>query len=368
MKKIKEIGIFSINKRAKNIKDCIRFDKGSTSFCFPKEFSTLFTQITKQLKKRYLYYSASGGEKDLKIQIAKFEQRHNRWVSADDIVITHGGMSGFFLIFSLILKPGDEIIANKYCFEGFSLLAEHFNLIQKRVNLSSLSELEKTFSKRTKLIILNSPENPTGRVYSEEEIKMIIEFAKKKKIWVLSHEGTNSIVYSLNKWYGPSLDYEKVIITNSFSKLWFLSGIRIGWIVSKNRDLIEGAARLITFQTLGVNIFDQIFMTEVLKAVDYDSFIEKRLKILKERKKILERELNKAGLEYLPVQGGTNFYVNLKKDTQKLLPIALQNKVAFIPGYLFEEKKSNFARIGFGEVKKKEIKKGIRIIARLIKD
>lgn len=366
MMKIKEIGIFAINQKAKQIKNCIRFDKGSVNFSFPKEVFSLFNHLIKKLKKKYSRYSVSGGERDLKIQIANFEKRNGRLVLPENIVITHGGMSGFFLVFSLILKPGDEIIANKYCFEGFSLLAQHFRLIQKRVNLSSIRDLEKTSSNKTKLIILNSPENPTGKVYTQEEIEAIIGFAKKKKIWILSHEGGNSIVYPPNKWYGPGLDYERLIITNSFSKLLFLPGIRIGWMISKNKDLIENVRRLIAFQTLGINIFDQVFTSEILRTIDYDFFIERRLKILRERKNLLERELKKANLEYLPVQGGTNFYVNLKKDTQRLLPKALKKKVAFIPGYFFEDKKSTFARIGFGEVKKEEIQKGIKIIAKLI--
>lgn len=362
MKKIKEVGILLINQKAKKIKGCIRFDKGSANFKFPKEFLPLFGRLIKELKQKYLHYSLYGGEKDLKSQIVGIEARNGRDLSPKEIVITHGGMANLFLIFSLLLRPGDEIITNKYCFEGFSVLADYFHLIHKKVNLSCPKELEEGITKKTKLIVLNSPENPTGKVYSKEEIEEIVELAKKNKIWILSHEETNTIVYPPSKWCGPDLKYEKVIITNSFSKFWLLPGLRIGWICAKNTRLLENIARLINFQTLGVNIFDQVLITQAIKIINYDSFIKKRLEILKQRKELLEKELKKFGFSYFPVQGGINFYVDLKQDTQKLLPKALKHKVAFVPGFFFEEKKSTFARIGFGDVKKYEIKKGIKIL------
>lgn len=95
----------------------------------------------------------------------------------------------------------------------------------------------------------------------------------------------NKIIYQGKKWAGPSLEYNKVIAVNSFSKYWFIPGIRVGWVASKNERILEEVSKLIYLKSVGVSLFGQIFMAKVLKEIDYEEFLKKRLKILSERKK-----------------------------------------------------------------------------------
>jgi aspartate aminotransferase len=366
---MKEIGILKINERADKIEGCIRFDKGSAKFPFPEEFLPLVEEVKEEIRGKYFHYPKVGGEEKLKEQIAKFEERNGREISPKEIVITHGGMSGLFSSFYLLSKPGDEVITNRYCFEGFSLLIDHFGLIQKRVDLSKIGEIEKAITSRTKIIVLNSPENPTGKVYSKEEIEGIVELAKKKNLWVISDEVMNQIVYGGKKWYGPSLKNDNVLVINSFSKIWFIPGVRVGWIATRDRRLIEELSNFISLQSLGVNLFGQLLMEKVLKEIDLEEFLKKRIEVLERRKKIFEQALEKYKIEPIcKVEGGMNFYLNLKEDTQKLAEKLLEKfKVAIIPGYFFEGKPSTFARLGFGAVNEEEILKGIEIISSVIK-
>src|SRR3989344_6910416 len=122
---MREIGILKINEQAAKMPHCIRFDKGSARFSFPEELLPLIDEVKKDITDRYFGYPVTGGEKVLKERIAELERKNGRSVSSKDIVITHGGMSGISSVLGAITKPGDEVITNKYFFEGVSLAIEH---------------------------------------------------------------------------------------------------------------------------------------------------------------------------------------------------------------------------------------------------
>jgi aspartate/methionine/tyrosine aminotransferase len=361
---MKNIGIVKINEVAEKISGCIRFDKGSGKLPFPEEFFPAIEKVKKEIKGKYFHYPVTGGEESLKKEIVKIEKKHGRNIFNDNITITHGGMSGLFNVFYALSKKGDEVIINKYSFEGFSLLIDHFGMKAKRVDLGNEQELRSAITVKTKFIIFNSPENPTGKIYSRNEIEAIIKLSQEKNIWLVSDEVMSEVTYK--KWSCPDLS-SNVIIINSFSKCWFIPGVRVGWVVAKDKSLINKLSSLISISSLGVNIFGQMMMAEVLASLDYSRFIEKKISLLETRKKLVERYLNEKEIKYLhDVQGGMSFYIDLKKDSQEISKKLLRKGVALIPGYLFEGKKSKYARLGFGAVSENEIKKGIEIIKTVI--
>jgi aspartate aminotransferase len=362
---MRNLGIVEINEQADQIHDCIRFDKGSSKFPFPEEFLSHIDSIKGQIRGNYFYYPATGGERVLKEQIVKVEATNNRSVSPNNTVITHGGMSGLFTIFDVLTKPHDEVIVSDYCFEGFSGLCTHFNLVLKRVNLSHAHEVEKAITSQTRVILVNSPENPTGKVYSKIELDNLLHIAEKHDLWLISDEVMHRIVYDGCAWYSCPMKSKKIIIVNSFSKTWFIPGIRVGWVATTDSDLASKFGHVLSLQSGGVNLFGQLFMAELLAKVNYEVLLQKRLQILSERKAFFETTLNRYKMTYLhQVQGGMNFYLNLQKNskiiTKKLLKKA---GVAIIPGYLFEGRDSCYARVGFGAVTEKEIAEGIKRIA-----
>lgn len=363
---MQDLEILKINEMAEKIPNCIRFDKGSAKFPFPEEFIPFVEKIKKEVRGKYFHYPRKGGEEKLKEQIVQLELKNNRQLSSKDVAVTHGGMSGLFNAFNLLVKPGNEVITNNYCFEGFSALIERFKAEHIRVNLSKAKELEKAISAKSKIIILNSPENPTGKIYSQEEINNIIELAEKRNLWLLSDEVLNQFVYNGNIWQGPSLKNERVIIINSFSKSYFIPGIRVGWIAAKNGRFIKEFNNSIEAQSVGVNLLSQLLMAEIIENVNYEKFLEKRLDVLSKRKNLFEKLLKKNNIVYLhKIEGGMNFYVDLKQDTQKFASKLLPEfSVAIIPGYAFEGKPSTFARLGFGAVSEEEISRGIEAIQR----
>jgi len=277
---MRRIGIIEINEQAEKIPNCIRFDKGSSKFPLPEEVVPHFHKAIENMRDKYCHYPNTGGEPKLKQLIAEIEKKNNRQVSAENITITHGGTSGLFTALSCLTRPGDEIITSQYCFELLSLLTSHFGLTQIRTDFSQIDEVKKAITQKTKLIIFNSPENPTGKVYSQKKINDLAELVEYKKIWLLSDEVMHGVVYNNTFWYGPSTDNERVVTINSFSKTWFMPGGRIGWITSKDKRLAELFGNSLSMQTEGVSLFSQFMMAEALKSIGYEGLLAKRMIIL----------------------------------------------------------------------------------------
>ncbi|MEK7099355.1 MAG: pyridoxal phosphate-dependent aminotransferase [Patescibacteria group bacterium] len=364
---MREIGILDINEQATKIPQCIRFDKGSAKFPFPDELLPLIDEIKQDITNGYFAYPAIGGEKTLKERIAELERKNGRDVSPDDIVITHGGISGIFSTLGVIARSGDEVITNSCFFEGFSLAMDHFKLKHRVVDLSDSAALKSTITPKTRVIILNSPENPTGKVYSPQEISEIETVAKESGIFLLSDEVTNEILYDGIPWTGPSMSNTHAVAVNSFSKNWFIPGIRVGWTVSKEYALNKDIANFLSAQSAGVNLFGQLLMAKALERIDHAQFIEKRLTILSMRRSVMKKALDMQGIHYLfDPQGGMNFYIDVRGDSKEVASRLLERSVAVIPGELFEGKQSHYARIGFGSVDEEAIVRGIASIAEML--
>lgn len=360
--------ILQINQRAEKIKNCIRFDKGSANFPFPKEFLFFFKKASQIIKNKYFSYPSPQGDEELRELIAFFENKRNQRknVKKDDVVITSGGMSGLFGVFSVLFKKGEEVLLNKYSFEGFSLLVKYFSLKEKRVDFSKIEECK--ISKKTKALVFNSPENPTGKVYSKNEVKKILNFCEKNNLYLISDEVMNQIVYDEKTFFGPP-PKENVFIINSFSKAWFLPGLRLGWIIVKNKKFKEKLINFFALQSIGISLLSQIFMREILKKIDYEKFIKKYLKILERRRNIIQNFFLKEKISFLhKVEGGMVFYIETKKDADQVSKVLFQKyKTAVVPGKAFEGKKSTCIRVGFGSVKKEEIMKGLENIKKVIR-
>lgn len=362
------IGILKINELAEKTPGMARFDKGSGRFPFPTEFLSSLDSVKEAVRGKYFHYPQTGGERSLREAIAKWEVRNGRDLKPENITVTAGGMSGLFTFFSLLTRPGDEIITSRTAFEGFTNLAGYFSLRQKRVDLSDIKAVERAITGKTRAVIFNSPENPTGRVYSAEETNNLVELTRRKKVWLLSDEVMNQVIYKGSSWTGPSLREKHVVVINSFSKMWFLSGIRVGWLACINKEVSEAFANFLSIQSTGVSLFGQLLIDKVLRGIDFGNFLKKRLDILEKRRNLVATELKKGKLSYIhDVDGGMNYYVDLRKDSSKvILKLMKEERVALIPGYLFEGKPTSYARLGFGAVNEDEIVRGIASISSVL--
>jgi aspartate aminotransferase len=202
-----------------------------------------------------LEYSYSQGIPELIKSFVKYYKQYNLNYGEEDILITNGGSEA--IIFALIAccDDGDEVLIPEpfYAnYNSFSTMAG-VNVVpittkaEEGFNLPAIEEIEKLVTNRTKAIMINNPSNPTGKVYTKEEIFLIRDLAIRHNLYIISDEVYREFVYDGLEYvsFGSIKELEdRVIIIDSISKRYSACGARIGCVVSKNKDIIYQILKL----------------------------------------------------------------------------------------------------------------------------
>jgi len=201
-----------------------------------------------------LAYSRSEGSETYRTKIAHYYSKNDISVKHDDIIVTTGGSEALLFTFGSIMDKNDEIIIPEpfYAnYNGFSI-ASGINVvpviskIENNFALPPIEDFEKLITSKTKAILICNPGNPTGYLYSKEEIKQLAELVKKHDLFLIADEVYREFVYDGITHYSilqePSLK-EHAIVIDSVSKRYSMCGARIGYLVSKNKDVIKTALK-----------------------------------------------------------------------------------------------------------------------------
>lgn len=203
---------------------------------------------------KVLAYARSEGSEDYRNKLSKYYAKHEIDVTANDIIITTGGSEALLFALGSITDFGDEVIIPEpfYAnYNGFSTangirVVPVESSIDDDFALPPISEFEKRITKRTRAILICNPGNPTGYLYSREEIRKLKELVLKHDLFLISDEVYREFVYSGMKHYSIMSETgleEHAIMIDSVSKRYSMCGARIGCIVSKNRSLIQTALK-----------------------------------------------------------------------------------------------------------------------------
>jgi len=195
-------------------------------------------------------YSRSEGSTEYRSKISKYYARNEIFVKAEDIVVTTGGSEALLFVFGSVMDVGDEVIIPKpfYAnYNGFSTASDVtivpvVSKIEDNFALPPIEDFEKLITKKTKAILICNPGNPTGYLYSKEEIKKLAAIVIKHDLFLIADEVYREFVYDETEHYSilqeKGLDNHAVII-DSVSKRYSMCGARIGCVVSKNKEVIE---------------------------------------------------------------------------------------------------------------------------------
>ena len=201
-----------------------------------------------------LAYSRSEGSENYRIKIADYYKRNAINVSHNDIIVTTGGSEALLFAFGSIMDEDDEIIIPEpfYAnYNGFSTasgvnVVPVISKIEDNFALPPIEEFEKLITPKTKAILICNPGNPTGYLYSKEEIKKLAAIVKKHDLFLIADEVYREFVYDGVSHYSilqePGLE-EHAIIIDSVSKRYSMCGARIGYLVSKNKEVIKTALK-----------------------------------------------------------------------------------------------------------------------------
>lgn len=209
----------------------------------------------KNIDRTVLEYSPSQGFLSLREKIAGYYAGYGMSFSPDQIMVTTGGSEAVLFSFLACLDPGDEIITTDPTYANYIAFASAAGIkvrtimtrIEDNFALPPVEEFEKLISPRTKAILICNPNNPSGSLYTASEMRMLADIVKRHDLFLFSDEVYREFVYG-NAEYVSAGHLEgvdsNVVILDSFSKRYSECGIRIGAVVSRNRQVIEGVLKL----------------------------------------------------------------------------------------------------------------------------
>ena len=201
-----------------------------------------------------LSYSHSAGFDTYREKLARYYQNTALPVNKEDIIVTTGGSEALLFAMGSITDPGDEVIIPEPFYANYNGFATasgvKIKAIQSSIDnnfaLPPISEFEKLISEKTKAIVLCNPGNPTGYLYTKEEVKQLADLALKHDIFIVSDEVYREFAYEGAEHHSimsiPELA-ENAIMVDSVSKRYSMCGARIGCLVSKNKDVIDTAMK-----------------------------------------------------------------------------------------------------------------------------
>jgi len=204
----------------------------------------------KAIDRTTLEYSPSNGYKPLRDKLVRYYDKFGVKVSESEIIVTAGGSEALLLTFMTCLNPGDEIIMTEPGYANYISFAVTAGVTIKTVTsriedgfaLPSVEDFEKAITPRTKAILICNPNNPTGYLYSEEELYRLRDIVRDHDLYLISDEVYREFRYT-DEPYLSALCLEgieeNVIVVDSVSKRYSECGIRIGMIVSHNADVMK---------------------------------------------------------------------------------------------------------------------------------
>ena len=293
-------------------------------------------------------YMSNAGYEDVRQAVAEsINKKFDTAFSAKNIIMTVGAAGGLNVILKTLLNPGDEVIAIAPYFGEYNSYVSNFDgkLVVVSPNTETfqpnLTELEEKLTARTKAVIVNSPNNPTGVIYSEETIQTMAEILRKKQkefstdIYLISDEPYRELAYDGAEVPYLTKYYENAIIGYSFSKSLSLPGERIGYLVipdeaADSEDVISAAGT--ATRILGYVNAPSLMQKAVAKCLDAQADVP----YYDRNREDLYNGLKEMGFECIKPQGA--FYLFMKSpvaDEKVFCEAAKKQHILIVPGSSF---------------------------------
>jgi len=303
-------------------------------------------------------YTPTPGLPELRDAIVKKTKRDSDYeITADQVLVTNGGKQSVYQSFASILDPGDEVLLpSPYwttypeCIKLAGGIPVEIFADESQNYLVSIAQLEKALTPKTKVLLFCSPSNPTGSVYSPEQVKEIGEWAVRNNLWVITDEIYEHLLYDGAK--SPSICVavpalaDRTIIVNGVAKTYAMTGWRVGWMIGP-KDLIKAATNLQSHLSSNVSNVSQ---RAAIAALNGDlSAVHKMGEAFDRRRKLIVKLLNEIPGVSCPTPTGA-FYVypsvkgvlgktirgKIPKTSAELATLILDEvEVAAVPGEAF---------------------------------
>ena len=283
-------------------------------------------------------YGPAKGLPEFRTKLAEFaNENFDAKINSENVMVTPGARFGVFLSITTLLDPGDEMIVIEPAWPAYRQCAINAGIKVRTVKTTlenkwepSIDEISSCINDNTKMIVLNYPNNPTGKILPKTLQDKIVEIARKHDLYILSDEIYSN--YSNKEWTSIlSYNYEKSIITQSFSKSHSMTGYRIGYLIS-NQKIVERLAKL---EALCLTNVSEPIQYTAMKSLEED--VTDNVKLINERLAKLEEICKEMELEFVKPDGAMYIFARTKNpiNTSELSEKLLDHGVAIAPGIGF---------------------------------
>lgn len=350
----------SITAKANELKaqgiDVVSFGAGEPDFNTPEN---IINAAIKAMQDGKTKYTPAGGILELKKTICKkFKQDNGLDYTPDQITISTGAKQCISNIFMAILNPGDEVLIPIPYWVSYPELVRladgvpvFVETLEENNYKYTIEDLEKAVSNKTKAILINSPNNPTGTIYNKEELIKIAEFAKKYNLLIISDEIYEKLIYDGEKHISiASLNddaFKRTVVINGVSKTYAMTGWRLGYIAAP-KEITKLMTSIQSHMTSNVNTIAQYAAIEALNGPVED--LNNMVKEFERRRNFMIDRLSKIqGVSIIKPSGAFYIMMNISSYfNTKFKGKEIKNSLDFSRELLEEEKVAVIPGAGFG--------------------
>lgn len=371
---VPESGIRKFFDLASTMKDVISLGVGEPDFCAPEK--TIEASI-ESLKRKETSYTSNWGILELRKEISSlFKTRYNVFYDPkDEVLVTVGVSEAIGIIMTSFLNPGDEVLipdpaylAYPACVSmagGVPVLVPTY---EKEEFKLTVRELEKKLTSKTKALLIGYPNNPTGTIMDEEDLREIAKFAEQHDLIVISDEIYCDLTYEGKHTCFSSLPgmRERTIVMNGFSKSYAMTGMRIGYICGP-KEALHVPFKVHQYQILCASSTSQYAALEALRSCDQD--VEFMYNEYKARRDMVYEGLKEIGLSVFKPHGAFYIFPDISRTgmtseefCEKLLH---EEKVGCVPGTCFGPQGEGHIRISYA-ASRENIAEALKRIGRFV--
>ncbi len=361
----------SIFLKAKSLemqgKSIIHMEVGEPDFQPPDIVKKSLEEV---FDKGFLKYGQAKGMPIFREALAKYvSKRFNTKVTQNNIIVSPGARFSIFSAISTLLNPGDEMIVIEPAWPAYKDCALNSGIKVRTINTTieqkwepSLEQIKNIINSNTKMIVLNYPNNPTGKILDDKLQDSIIQLAIDNDLYVLSDEIYSD--YSKKKWKSVlSYNYEKSIVTQSFSKSHAMTGFRIGYGIT-NSTIIEKMAKL---EALCLTNVSEPIQYVAMKALEADT--SDNSNTVQNRLDMLSQKATEMGLDFVIPDGAMYIFARINKEGfngVQFANSALEKGLAVAPGEGFGDYK-NFIRLSACQ-NEEILEEGMNILSKIMSE
>lgn len=327
--------------------------------------------VTDFAKKRLTYGDIEGNPDFLKGICKLYET-----VEPEHIIPTHGAAGANHLVLTTLVNPGDHVVSIIPTYQQLYSIPEMCGAEVSLLHLEpenhyhvDAQALDALCTDKTKVICINNPDNPTGALLSVDELRAIVEIARKYDAWLVCDEVYRLLTQDEDAFSTSPIDlYDKAVVTSSMSKVWSLAGIRLGWCITKDFQLRHDMMSHRDYNLISCGMFDEAVAAYAL--AHYSKILDRSRRIVRQNlAAVMEWVDSEPSLSIVKPEAGTTCLVYYDYDIDSYdfcVDLIKQEGVLVTPGDAFEEPKS--IRLGYAYSDKvDDLKEGLGGISRYLR-